>query len=228
MTERCDKAGYVRATFGAEVLKDGIGDVFGPLVGTKDVEVGPETSPAFIKEQDGTYRCLATHITFHNKTIKRLPVFLRKIINPVIFISDLMGFWSQQKAHGIAQWSCDKVNEKFHLEGTVKFEDKNVLYRPWHIDFFECQRKLFAIVQSNQCNADICLAESKDRVHFRFFKKPLMTNDTCGKVGIYKPTAGVVDSRFFLYYTAQDVDDRALNKLYLITMDFNELLKKLQ
>ena len=45
---------------------------------------------------------------------------------------------------------------------------------------------------------------------------------------MYKPTAGVVDSRFFLYYTAQDVDDRALNKLYLITMDFNELLKKLQ
>ena len=55
-----------------------------------------------------------------------------------------------------------------------------------------------------------------------------MTNETSGKVGIYKPTAGVVDGRFFLYYTAQDVDNRTLNKLYLITMDFNELLKKLQ
>ena len=140
-----------------------------------------------------------------------------------------MGFWSQQKAHGIAQWSCDKVNEKFHLEGTVKFEDKNVLYRPWHIDFFECQRKLFAIVQSNQCNADICLAESKDRVHFRFFKKPLMTNDTCGKSGEYislLPELWIADS--FSIILLRMLMTWALNKLYLITMDFNELLKKLQ
>ena len=93
-TGRCDINGFTRATFGAEVFEDGIGEVFGPVVGTKDAEIDPETSPAFIKEQDGTYRCLATHITFHSKTIKRLPAFLRKIINPVIFISDLMGFWS--------------------------------------------------------------------------------------------------------------------------------------
>lgn len=228
LTERCDKAGYVRATFGAEVLKEGIGDVFGPLVGTKDIEVDIETSPAFVKEKNGTFRCLATHITFYSKTIKRFPAFLQKVINPVVLISDLIGLWSQQKAHGIAQWSCDKLNGKFYLEKTIKFENKNSLYRPWHIDFFESENKLFAIVQSNQCNADICLAESQDRIHFRFFGKPLMTNKTCGKVGIYKPTAGVVDGRFFLYYTAQNVDNRSLNKLYLATMDFNELLKELQ
>lgn len=52
-----------------------------------------------------------------------------------------------------------------------------------------------------------------------------MTNETCGKVGIYKPTAGVVNGNFFLYYTAQDKDNRALNKLYLTAMDFGELLK---
>lgn len=228
LTDRCVNAGFSRATFGAEVLKDGIGEVFGPLVGTKDPEVDPETSPAFIKKEDGTYRCLATHITFYSKTIKNLPVLVKKIINPVLLVIDLLGIWSQQKAHGLAQWTCNQVDGDYCLDRTVKFQNQNTLYRPWHIDFFEWNQRLYAIVQSNQCNADICLAESIDRIHFRMFSKPLMTNETCGKIGIYKPTAGVVDGKFFLYYTAQDMDNRSLNRLYLTTMDFNTLLMNIQ
>ena len=55
-----------------------------------------------------------------------------------------------------------------------------------------------------------------------------MTNETCGKIGIYKPTAGVVDGLFYLYYTAQNLDNRSLNRMYLTTMDFKTLLQKLQ
>lgn len=228
LTERCFTHGFARATFGAVVEADGISAVFGPVVGTEDSEIDPETSPAFIQEKDGTYRCLAMHITFHSKVIKKMPAALQRIVNPVALVLDLLGVWSQQKAHGMAQWSCDKVHGTYHYDRTIRFENKNVLYRPWHIDFFEWNDRLYAIVQSNQCNADICLAESKDRVHFRFFKKPLMTNETCGKVGIYKPTGGVVNGRFFLYYTAQDKDNRALNKLYLTIMDIDKLLKLLE
>lgn len=228
LTDRCSSSNFVRAIFGAVVVEKGISEVFGPVVGTDDDAVDPETSPAFITEADGTYRCLATHITFYSKTIRRMPAVLSKILNPIVLVLDLLGVWSQQKAHGIAQWSCDKVDGEYHFDRTIHFENKNALYRPWHIDFFEWNDKLYAIVQSNQCNADIILAESEDRVHFRFFNKPLMTSKTCGKVGIYKPTAGVVNSRVFLYYTAQDVDNRALNKLYLTTMDFNELINKIK
>ena len=228
LTIRCSANGFARATFGAVVEENGISSVFGPVVGTEDAEVDSETSPAFIEEKDGSYRCLATHITFHSKKIKKMPLFLQRIINPVALVLDLLGLWSQQKAHGMAQWVCDKVDGTYKYERTIMFENQNVLYRPWHIDFFEWDKKIYAIVQSNQCNADICLAESDDRVHFRFFKKPLMTNETCGKVGIYKPTAGVVNGNFFLYYTAQDKDNRALNKLYLTVMDFSELLKILE
>lgn len=225
LTARCSENGFARATFGAVVKENGISSVFGPVVGTDDAEIDPETSPTFIEEENGTYRCLATHITFHSKIIKKMPLFLQRIISPVALVLDLLGVWSQQKAHGMAQWVCDKVDGTYQYKHTIRFENKNALYRPWHIDFFEWDKKLYAIVQSNQCNADICLAESDDRVHFRFFKKPLMTNETCGKVGIYKPTAGVVNGNFFLYYTAQDKDNRALNKLYLTAMDFAELLK---
>lgn len=227
-TKRCRENGLSHATFGSIVVENGISDIFGPVVGTKEVEVDSETSPCFIVEKDGTYRCLATHITFHSKTISEMPVFLKKIINPVVLLLDLLGVWSQQKAHGIAQWSCSSIDGKFHLDRTVKFSNKNILYRPWHIDFFEWRNKLYAIIQTNQCNADICLAESEDRINFRFFNKPLMTNYTCRKVGIYKPTGGVVNGNFFLYYTAQDFDNRSLNKLYLTTIDFNELIQKIQ
>ena len=228
LTTRCDAYVFARATFCAMVQGNGIGEIHGPLVGTTDAEVDPETSPGFIKEGDGKYRCLATHITFHSKTIKKLPIGIKRIIDPILLCVDLLGIWSQQKAHGIAQWSCNSIDGIYTLDRTVKFQNKNALYRPWHIDFFEWNQKLYAIVQSNQCNADICLAESTDRIHFRLFKKPLMTNETCRKIGLYKPTAGVVDGLFFLYYTAQDLDNRKLNKLYLTTMDFNTLLMSLQ
>lgn len=157
-----------------------------------------------------------------------MPTWLKWFVNSAALALDLLGVWSQQKAHGVAEWSCDKVDGSYRYDCTVRFENKNALYRPWHIDFFEWGKKLYAIVQSNQCNADICLAESDDRVHFRFFNKPLMTNETCGKVGIYKPTGGVVNGKFFLYYTAQEEENRALDKLYVTTMDMDELLKMIE
>ena len=54
-----------------------------------------------------------------------------------------------------------------------------------------------------------------------------MTNDTCQKLGIYKPAAGVIDGMLYLYYTAQDVDNRSLNKLYLTTTEFKTLMKQI-
>lgn len=226
-TPRCEDNGFVRATFGGIVRNGKINDIFGPIVGAADPEHDPETSPTIIQEPYGTFRCLAMDLTFHSKFIKSLPGIINTIASKFALVLDLMGLWSQQKSHGIAQWSCESVDGKYKLDRTVKFRNKNLLYRPWHMDFFEWEDKLYAIVQTNQCNADICLAVSADRVNFRFIGKPLMTNDTCKKLGIYKPTAGVVDGTLYLYYTAQDEGNRSLNKLYLTTMDCNSLIKQL-
>lgn len=224
-TKRCEAAGYVRATFGG-VVKDGaICDIFGPIVGASDSERDPETCPTILQEPDGSFRCLAMDLTFHSKFIKNLPGLLKRIVSKCALVFDLLGIWSQQKSHGIAQWSSDSVNGHYHLDKTIKFSNKNHLYRPWHIDFFEWENKLYAIVQTNQCTADLCLAVSEDRVHFKFFSRPLMTNTTCGKIGIYKPTAGVVNGTLFIYYTAQDISNRSLNKLYLTTCNFNEIVE---
>lgn len=226
-TQRCEDNGFVRATFGGIVRDGKINDIFGPIVGTSDSERDPETSPTIIQEPDGTFRCLAMDLTFHSKFIKSLPSPMKSIVSKLSLVLDLLGFWSQQKSHGIAQWSCATIDGKYHHDRTIKFKNKNLLYRPWHMDFFEWEGKLYAIVQTNQCNADISLAVSEDRVNFRFLDKPLMTNDTCKKMGIYKPTACVIDSQLNMYYTAQNADNRKLNQLYKATIPFVAALKQI-
>jgi len=101
------------------------------------------------------------------------------------------------------------------------------LYRLWHFDFFEYDNKLYALIQTNQCNADICLAVSEDYENFRMDSKPLITNKSIGKVGIYKPTGLVYNGIFNLYYTAQDIDMREKNNLFCTTIPMEELLKKM-
>ena len=96
------------------------------------------------------------------------------------------------------------------------------------MDFFDWQGKRYAIVQTNQSNADLCLAVSEDKENFKFLKKPLITNASIGKIGIYKPCAGVTsDGTFYLYYTAQDFNNRALDRLYLTKMEFDSLLSQI-
>ena len=76
-------------------------------------------------------------------------------------------------------------------------------------------------------NADLCLAWSDDNGLLYFYNKPLITNSTIGKLGIYKPSAGVLpNGTFFLYYTAQDEVNRALNKLYVSQIPFEELINR--
>lgn len=214
LTVRCYKSGYIRATFGAEVLKNGIGEVFGPLVGTKDYEVDAEVSPTFMKMIDGKYRCYAMHLRFHLPWTQQLSPFVKNIFNSISNFMDILGVWSQQKCFGYAIWESDDITKPFVYMRTIKFSNCNKLYRPWHMDLFEHDGNLYAIVQTNQCNADLCLAKSNNDDQFYFLQKPLMTNALCGKVGLYKPCAGIIGNMLYLYYTAQDTNNRSLNKLY--------------
>lgn len=224
LTGRCDSAGYVRATFGAEVKVNGIGEVFGPLVGTKDTEEDNEVSPTFMRDKDGSLVCYAMHLKFHSKFIVSLPSVVKKIVYTFVTLLDVLGVWSQQKSYGIAIWKSKSLSERFTYEQTLPFLNKNRLYRPWHLDLFDYNDKRYAIVQTNQCNADICLAEAKDGVNFRFLDVPLMTNQTCKKRGLYKPTGGIINNIFYLYYTAQESSNRDLNKLYLTENIYSKIV----
>lgn len=222
-TETVKTSGHQVASFGAKVKAGGIVDEFGPVVWSDDMEVDNEVSPTFIQKDDG-YLCLAMHLQFHSKWIKRQHPVLKSFLTKILAVTDLIGIGSQQKSFGMARWFSDEIDALFQYRDTVKFKNCNSLYRPWHMDFFEYQGRLYAIVQTNQCNADLCLAYSDNYEYFTFFNKPLITNVTIEKLGIYKPTAGVVNGRFFLYYTAQDADNRALNKMYVTEIDMDRML----
>lgn len=226
-TEGCEKCGHKVATFGGIVKNGVIAEEFGPVVWSDDMEIDKEVSPTFILK-DGFYLCLAMHLKFHSKWIKRQHPTLRRLLTKIFAVTDLLGLGSQQKSFGIARWFSNNIDKPFQYRDTVKFKNCNSLYRPWHMDFFEYQDRLYAIVQTNQCNADLCLAVIQDNDNFKFFKNPLITNATIGRLGIYKPTAGVVGDNFFLYYTAQDPDNRSLNKMYLTKVEINKLLSDLR
>lgn len=226
LTERCEKYGYVRATFGAEVLEKGIGEVFGPLVAATSFEEDAEVSPTFLITKEGKYRCYAMHLRFHSPFIQKMSPRIKKILSVIARVLDLLGIWSQQKGYGYAIWESDDIRTPFVYMDTYRFTNCNKLYRPWHMDMFVRNNKIHAVVQTNQCNADICIAESVDGVHFEFKYPPLMTNKSCGMLGIYKPTAGVVNDLFYLYYTAQKPSNRKLNIEYCTLKQYKNLLSE--
>lgn len=227
-TPACEESGHEVATFGGIVKNGRIDDEFGPVVWSDDMEIDPEVSPTFI-EKDGGYDCLAMHLQFHSKWIKRQHPVIKSLLTKILAVTDLFGLGSQQKSFGIARWTSDSIKSSFHYKETLMFKNTNALYRPWHMDFFEYDGRYYSIVQTNQCNADLCLAWSEGGNAYSFYKKPLITNATIDKLGIYKPTAGVTpEGMFFLYYTAQDPDNRALNKLYLTKQSFTELCSLIQ
>lgn len=218
---------FYRATFAAKVISNGIERIPEPLLRTDDAENDAETSPCFIPTNDNEVMAYGMHLRFHSPRIKRMRPVLKKWVNSVVLITELIGAYSQQKHYGLAIWEQkDNWLKPYKHVETIKFMNCNRLYRPWHMDFFDWQGKRYCVVQTNQCNADIALAVSEDEKHFAFFKKPLITNKNIGKLGIYKPSAGVTPKGiFYLYYTAQDADNRDLNKLFMTTIDFAELIR---
>ena len=226
------KDSHFRATYVAKVTQTGIKKIGNtPVVWTDDSEVDAETCPTFMSSFSikDSFTCYAMHLRFHSKHIKRMRQPWRRLTEKAVLVSDLIGLYSQQKHYGIAEWEGDAPDRPFRYVKTVRFRNCNTLYRPWHMDFFDYSDRRYAIVQTNMSNADLCLAESTDGNTFTFFRRPLITNKTIGKVGIYKPCAGVTPKgMFYLYYTAQDLNNRSQNRLYLTQMPFTELIEKIK
>ncbi len=222
---------YIRATYVAKVNKGLIERIGNEILYTEDKELDAETCPTFMQNEDGSITAYAMHLKFHSEQIRDMrSEWFKKIVLKMVMLTDLLGFYSQQKHYGIAIWQQKSdLTEPFLHKKTTRIANCNKLYRPWHMDLFDWQGKRYAIIQTNQMNADLCLAVSDDMESFRMYKKPLITNATIGKLGIYKPCAGITpNGEFYLYYTAQDPDNRKLNKLYLTTMSFDELLCKIK
>lgn len=226
-TQRCLDNGLSRATYGVKISRKGMSNFSNPILYAKKEYIDSEVSPSFLY-LNNQYVAYATKVKFFNNTLRKLPKHIRKFIDKVLLLIDLIGIYPIHKSYGISIWKGKNLNESFSLIDTKKIKRTNWLHQPWHLDTFEYNNEIYAVIQTNQCNADICLAKSVDGINFKFYKKPLITNNSINKIGIYKPCGIVVNGIFHLFYTAQDKENRIQNKLYHTHYNFELLLEKLQ
>lgn len=173
-----------------------------------------EVSPVFVNYKDMTL-ALANHVLFKSPALQEINGKVRAFIDKILLVTDLLGLYSQQKSYGIAIWKGNQCDQPYSYTNSVYPKHCNHLYRPWHSDAFEYEGQLYMIMQSNQCNADICIARwNDDLTELVMAKEPLVTNASISKVGIYKPTAVVQCDILYVYVSAQEESNRASNILY--------------
>lgn len=230
-TCRMKTLGLTRATYGCSVQLKHITYHEEPTLVEQSVQTDHEICPTFMVKK-GKYYAYSIHIRFNPKWIFLFPEKLMWYLYRyrIIEFAYLLIGSNRMKTHGVAQWESDSINKPFKYVKTIPFKGVSRLYRPWHMDLFEAENEegktsLFAVVQTDEKFADICLAQLKDD-HFQFYPKPLVTNKSIGMIGIYKPTALVKNDIFHLYYTARDDKDPALNRMFLTSMNWKELLDK--
>lgn len=185
-----------------------------------------EVSPTFMAV-DNKLKAFAMHQKFDPDFVFRIPVRWREFLyrHHLFYVSDALGIYNKIKNIGVAIWEGNSFNKQFQYFETVKFKGVSRLYQPWHMDMFQGDGEtLYAVVQTSQFYADICLACCEDGRHFYLFKKPLLTSRTIGMSGLYKPTALIVDGNIYLYYTALDNKDFKLNRLFVTSVSWETLL----
>lgn len=220
------KEGYHHATLHRSYDNNGHLSDKEIVIGEPSLYEDRETCPAIFFET-GKWKAYGMHLRFKNEKIQTLSnAKVKNIINKIVTATSILGIYSQQSVKGISLWESDFPDMPFIYCGDIKFLNCNKLYKPWHMDIFEYKGEQYAVIQSNQCNADILLAKRTITGDLKIFKKPLLTANDIGMTGIYKACACVVDETFFLYYTAQNYNQRELNQLFVTKQLFSDVLSK--
>ena len=226
-TPRTEKDNLYRATYGCILSENEEKIIKNPVLCEKNIFIDKEVSPTFLKVKN-SYVAYGMHMRFKNSRLHLSIGYFEKLVQILLKVSSVLEIYNEQKTFGISIWKSETLEEPFKYIKTTKIKNRNKLYRPWHLDIFEYKSKLYAIIQTTQSNADICLAVCDDEENFKMFSTPLITNKSINKVGIYKPTGFVYKDIFYLYYTAQDRNNRKLNKMYLTSMPISKLLNLTQ
>jgi len=225
-TPRTEKDHLYRATYGFVLSEHGEKNLVKPILCEKEVFMDKEVSPTILKLEN-SYFAYAMHIRFKNSRLHSDFSFLEKLIQISLKTLSVLEVYNEKKTFGISIWKSDDIEKSFKYIKTTKIINRNKLYIPWHLDVFRHKNKLYAIIQTTQTNADICLAVCDDDENFTMYSKPLITNFSIGKLGIYKPTGFVHKDVFYLYYTAQEKSNRLLNKMFLTKEPFDILIDNL-
>ena len=213
------------ATFGCTVQNKKVTYFNHPQLIQENRDKDNEVNPTFIPFDDRMI-AYAMHQRLHPKFYSFLPsVIARNLYRPLELLNAFR-LYSRTKCYGIAIWYGNSLEESFNYSKTIKIKKGSYLYNPWHMDLFRVKDNAFiyAVVQTNEKSPNICLAVSNDAEHFSFLKRPLITQNGIHTRGLYKSTAQVVDGKFHLYYTIKDNNDPSLNRLLVVSEDWNTIL----
>ena len=229
-TPKAQGLGCCEATFGGVVENRTVKFCEVPQLMETAESHDREISPTFISF-DGPSRAYAVHVRFRKK--KNQPTGIQRLVGKIPAFLHRLGLCLRKRCRGVALWDGPSLTGQFTYSKTVSFKNVNRLYDPWHMDLFVASDKtgkrcLYAVVLTSDYEGDICLAKSDDGERFRFFRKPLLTPQTVGANGIYKPTAVVADGVFHLFYTVRSSTDRRLNRLYATSERWLDLLDRLK
>ena len=229
-TPRAHELGCCEATFGGVVENRTVRFHEVPQLMESAESQDREISPTFIS-LDGSSRAYAVHIRLREKAKSPLPG-IQRLFGKIPAFLHRHGFFLRKRCRGVAIWNGPSLTGQFTYSKTISFKNVSWLYDPWHMDLFVAPdkagtRSLYAIVLTKNYEGDICLAKGDDGERFRFFRKPLLTPQTVGSNGIYKPTAVVADGVFHLFYTVRSPTDRRLNRLYVTSERWSDLLDRL-
>lgn len=230
-TPKTYELGCCHATMGCFVKDKTVNYFENPLMMENDASDDKEVCPTIMAKQNA-YKAYAMHLaTPIPEFIKLLPGKIGSMIyrHHLLAIAEGLGFYKSARSLGVAIWEGSSLNAPLNYSKTVEFKNVAKLYQPWHMDLFSdgnivAHDTMYAVVQSSIKFADICLALSDDGEHFVFFRKPLLTSKNIGMSGLYKSTALVVKGKFYLFYTARDNEDCHLNRLFMTTTDWQDLL----
>ena len=224
-TPRAKKHNAYRATFGLTINSKGkINHYDKPVLIEKSRYYDKEVSPSFF-EIDGQFYAYAMNLRFKNKYWIYNSSIINNISGNLLSLLSLLELKSHIKSYGISIWKGSTLKDSFTYQKTVKFKNLNSLYKPWHLDTFVYKNITYALVQTNKSNADICLAfKSEINDFFVLYPKPLITCNGINKLGIYKPSGVVINGIFYLFYTAQEINNRKLNKLFFSEYVFKDLI----
>lgn len=221
-TERTTSSGNMRATFCKVYTEKGTVNVSEPILTELSRYEDKEMCPTFLIYNNNFY-CYGVDYRFALERWSN-SVFINKITT----VLGKFGVYSQAKSKGIALWVGKTLKSKFDYLETYQIQNVNKLYKPWHMDLFTYKELVYAVILSNNSRGDICLAVSDDGREFRMFKKPLLTNKSLECIEIYKSSAVVVDEVFYLYYTVRNIVNPSLNKMYVTSCPFTQLINALE
>lgn len=227
-TENVKDIGACRATYGCYVQLKKVYKLPNPILFEKELYSDKEISPTFIC-QNGNKKAFCMHLLLHHERILRLPDFLVWLIYRIYEVTDALGIYNRIRCYGVSIWEGTSFNSSFKYVKTIKFDGVSRIYSLWHMDLFEASslngniKNLYAVILNNEKYGDINLACYKDGECFNFIKMPLVTGRNIGKVRLYKPTAQVVDGKFYLFFTAREKSNMKLNKLFVTSIEWSKL-----